>query len=266
MIRDCDELVKTVCKGIRERVDVAVVGLSGGADSALTAMLSMKALGKDNVYGLSMPYNETDVRTFNALSAQVAEQLGIHHFVRPISAIADAIVDQIGKNGPEDVTPVNAGNARSRARMCVLYGFAHTLSAQLPGKRVRVMGTGNLSEDFIGYDTKGGDALADIFPIGELFKSEVYQLLEHFVTDGTFVQHLVNRTPSAGLEDDQTDEADLGYSYNAMEDGVRFCIEHYESMPEELPDEITAFVWNRHMAHKHKHEAPVVIPLRNLCD
>ena len=85
--------------------------------------------------------------------------------------IADAIIEQISIDDFE-LTALNKGNARSRARMSVLYGVAHNLSNKFPNKRVRVIGTGNLSEDYIGYDTKGGDALADIFPIGELFKSD----------------------------------------------------------------------------------------------
>jgi NAD+ synthase len=224
----------------------------------------MQALGKENVYGISMPYNEVDTRTFNALSAKLAERIGINHFVRPVGRIADAINEQIFVE--VEPTDLNKGNSRSRARMCVLYGIAHNLSVQLPGKRVRVMGTGNLSEDFIGYDTKGGDALADIFPIGELFKSEVYQLLEYFRDEGVIDEEYINRIPSAGLVEDQTDKGDLGYSYDEMEEGVRLCLANYENMVSQNLDEITSFVWQRHLMHKHKHETPIVIKLRHLCD
>jgi NAD+ synthase len=150
--------------------------------------------------------------------------------------------------------------------MCVLYGIAHDLAAQLPGRRVRVIGTGNLSEDFIGYDTKGGDALADLFPIGELFKSEVYQLLEHFRDLGTIGEENINRVPSAGLEAGQTDAGDLGYGYDEMEDAVRFCLANCDDMPADGLDKITQFVWERHRRHSHKHEAPPVLSLRSLCD
>ena len=168
MIRDCNELLNYLYGEIKARVDIAVVGLSGGADSSLIAVLCMKALGKENVYGISMPYNEVDIRTFNALSANIAERIGINHLVRPIGKIADAINEQIFLNNESELTDLNKGNSRSRARMCILYGVSRNLESMLHGKRVRVMGTGNLSEDFIGYDTKGGDALADIFCIGEL--------------------------------------------------------------------------------------------------
>lgn len=266
MIRDCSTIVQYLCDHIRAQVDIAVIGLSGGADSSVTAILCMCALGKENVYGISMPYNEVDLNTFNSLSAKLAKRIGIHHLVRPVSQIADSINNQIYIASEAELTDLNKGNSRSRARMCVLYGVSRTLDTIHQGKRVRVMGTGNLSEDFIGYDTKGGDALADIFPIGEFFKSEVYQLLEHFRELGIIEEEHINRVPSAGLVENQTDEGDLGYSYNEMEPGIRFCLEHYSSMSEQLPDPITDFVWRRHLIHRHKHEAPVVVKIRHLCD
>jgi NAD+ synthase len=266
MISDCDKLIGYICDELSTTVDIAVVGLSGGADSTLIATLCATALGKDNVYGISMPYDETDTTTFNAASTQLSETLAINHLLRPIHTVADTISGLIHIDAPTDVTPLNAGNSRSRARMCILYGLSHTLSTRFPDRRVRVMGTGNLSEDFIGYDTKGGDALADIFPIGQLFKSEVYQLLDHFRDKGVITEENINRTPSAGLQEDQTDEADLGYTYNEMEKGIRFCLDHYETMADHDLDDVTTFVWDRHIAHKHKHEAPPVIELRSFCD
>lgn len=266
MIPDCERLVQHISNEIRNLTDIAVVGLSGGADSSLTAILCSQALGKEAVYGVSMPYNEVDVTTFNALSAQLAEKIEINHLIRPVGAIADAINQQVYVENPSELTDTNKGNARSRARMCILYGVAHNLSTRFPGKRVRVIGTGNLSEDFIGYDTKGGDALADFFPIGELFKSEVYQLLEHFRDRGLIEEANINRTPSAGLEADQTDEKDLGYTYNEMETGIRFCMKHYDNMQAQTPDKVTDFVWKRHLTQKHKHEAPPALKLRALCD
>lgn len=266
MIKDCNALISHISDEIRDLTDIAVIGLSGGADSSLTALLCSIALGNNNVYGISMPYNQVDIDTFNSMSQKLAEHLSINHAVRPIAAIADAINDQVMLDSHPTLTDVNKGNARSRARMCVLFGTAHSLSSGNPGKRARVIGTGNLSEDFIGYDTKGGDALADFFPIGELFKSEVYQLLDYCRDKDLINDAHINRVPSAGLENDQTDEDDLGHSYNAMEKGVRYCLEHYDTMPESGMDEITDFVWSRHLAHKHKHEAPQVIKLRPLCD
>jgi len=264
MIRNPENVLAYIYDEIRRNVDIAIVGLSGGADSSLSAILCMKALGPHNTYGVSMPYDNIDVCTFNSLSAKLAERIGINHLARPVFSIANAIHEQISfKSDPSDL---NKGNARSRARMCVLYGLSCSIAEDAPGKRVRVIGTGNLSEDFIGYDTKGGDSLADIFPVGDLFKSEVYQLLEYFRDQGIIDEENINRTPSAGLVANQTDEADLGYLYDEMETGIRFCLQNYHTIDTEQLDEITAFVWQRHLNHKHKHEASPVIRLRHLCD
>jgi NAD+ synthase len=150
-------------------------------------------------------------------------------------------------------------------RMVALYTVAHELNSHLTNKRVRVIGTGNLSEDFIGYDTKGGDALCDIFPIGELYKSEVYQLAEYFVEQGDIEPYMIDYTPSAGLWDGQTDEEELGFSYNDMEPAIRKMRSATGKL--ECTDPLTLstvekFVYDRHLANKHKHEAPPVIELR----
>lgn len=259
-------VIETLCQDIKKHVDTAVVGLSGGADSFLVMLLSEVALGKENVYAFSLPYSETDIKTFNSLSTMYAEHIGVHHQVINIAAISDALtatVSNMFDPGNKDaLSTLNAGNARSRARMCVLYGVAHHLNETL-NNRVRVMGTGNLSEDFIGYDTKGGDALADIFPIGQLFKSEVYNILDYFRDQGKITEAMINRVPSAGLWENQTDEDELGYTYNDMEPAIRYLMEHYDHITESELSDIQRFVWKRHLTNKHKHEAPYVVGIRD---
>jgi NAD+ synthase len=252
---------------INNETDVAVIGLSGGADSTLVACLCVKALGPENVYGIHMSYNKMDVDTFNSRSMSLANKLGIHSMVVPITEVADAITAAVSSAlGPISVT--NAGNARSRARMTVLYGLAHHLCDSLK-KRVRVVGTGNLSEDAIGYDTKGGDALADFFPIGNMFKSEVYSMLDKFRDEGLISEEHIDRTPSAGLWDGQTDEGELGFSYNDMQPIIKEMLSNYSEDQKGLvelvvakgyPRNVTEFVITRHFANRHKHLAPKVLP------
>lgn len=268
MIKDVNGLVESVTGEIRKFTDVAVVGLSGGADSTLVSTLCTKALGKENVYGIHMPYNLFDSTTFNGRSKQLAAKLGIKEFEIPISGIADAIVAAVSQHFNGECSQLNQGNARSRSRMTVLYAVSNCLALQLPGQRVRVMGTGNLSEDYIGYDTKGGDALCDVFPIGELFKSEVYQLLDYFKDQGVLTEQLIDRVPSAGLWDGQTDEAELGHSYNAMEPYIKVLRNTPSDQLHKVEprDALEKFIIDRHLCNKHKHEAPPVVALRNFCD
>lgn len=257
-----EKVIKKITNGIKQNVDTAIIGLSGGADSFLVMLLCETALGKENVYTYSMPYSEVDIQTFNSKSKSYAEHIGVHHQTINIGTIGKALTSTVSEATGEDLSTLNAGNSRSRARMCMLYGIAHHLNEKLKN-RVRVMGTGNLSEDFIGYDTKGGDALADFFPIGQLFKSEVYKLLEYFRDQGKITEEMINRVPSAGLWEDQTDEDELGYSYNDMEPAIRFILQNYNKVEDVTLSGIEMFVWNRHLVNKHKHEAPPVVVLRD---
>lgn len=272
------EVVEEICRSIRDFTDVAVVGMSGGADSSLVAALCVNALGKENVFGVHMPANELDEKTFNSRSESLAKKLGINSLTVSCGDIANAICSGVESVFPgETLQTVNSGNARSRARMTLLYGISHHLSNKL-GKRVRVIGTGNLSEDFIGYDTKGGDALADLFPIGELVKSEVYELLEFFRDHGVIEEGHIDRVPSAGLWDGQTDEQELGYSYASMELIVKRLSRKYPSYQfgseiydllysdNKIDKNLLLFILGRHSKNKHKHEAPPVVLVRYLIE
>ena len=268
MITDIEKLVQTVTAEIKNFTDIAVVGLSGGADSSLVAVLCAQALGPKQIYGLHLPHNPVDEKTFNRRSQKLAAKLAINDYTVPIGRPYDQLEETLRKN-VGDLSVLNRGNIRVRIRMTVLYCTAHHLS-DTTGKRVRVIGTGNLSEDFIGYDTKGGDALADIFPIGELYKSEVYQLLEYFVSTGTITGDLIDRTPSAGLWEGQTDEAEIGYSYNEMEQSIRTIRDPETGLARadiDLTDlsDLDRFVLNRHLSNRHKHLAPPVIKTRLYC-
>jgi NAD+ synthase len=269
MIKNIDKLITTLTSEISSFTEIAVIGLSGGADSSLVATLCSKALGPKNVYGLHLPHNTTDEKTFNNRSRKLAAKLGICEYNVPIKGAYDQL-EQTLSNNIGQLSTLNKGNIRARIRMSILYSTSHYLADTLKIKS-RVIGTGNLSEDFIGYDTKGGDAVADIFPIGELYKSEVYQMLEYFVQQGALNEDLIDRTPSAGLWEGQTDEEEIGYSYNKMELSIRKLRDPETGLAISDIDmnslsELDDFVLKRHLANSHKHLAPPVIKLRKFCD
>lgn len=270
MIVDVGAVAGYLEQSVRDFTDVAVVGISGGVDSSVIASICVAALGKDNVHLISMPYDHVDLGSFNARSAELAEKLGAPHHVVTIGATTIALETAISQVFPDQTLDLlTRANTRPRIRMSVLYGIAGEIGYQF-GHRVRVMGTGHLSEDLIGYDTKGGDALCDIFILSDLVKSEVYQLARHYGVPASIIQAV----PSAGLYPDQTDQDELGYSYDALEgatlvlytllrDGVSIA-ELSANHPAfvDVDPEIAIFVVGRYKANSHKHEAPATVNLR----
>lgn len=179
----------------RSGADGVVVGLSGGIDSALTAALACKALGPDRVLGICLPHQQSDPED-RRLGELVADHLGIECLSHDITPIVTGFQTTLEADG------MVLGNAKARARMMVLYGEAQ--------KRGRlVVGTGNKSELLVGYFTKHGDGGVDLEPIGDLYKTQVWELSRHM----GIPSEVVERTPTAGLVDGQTDEDELGMSY-----------------------------------------------------
>lgn len=185
-----DELVE------RRGIPHAVIGLSGGVDSAVTAFLCARALGPANVYAIRMPY-----RTSHPSSLEDA-QLVIDALKIPSRTIdISAAVDGYLQYEP-DADARRRGNVMARVRMVVLFDQSAKLDA-LP------VGTGNKTERLLGYFTWHADDTPPVNPIGDLFKSQVWELARYLGVP----QRLVDKAPTADLQADQTDEADLGISY-----------------------------------------------------
>ena len=267
----CNAILRHIASELAKVVDVATVGLSGGADSTLVAAICVRALGEENVYGYSLPYSTTDQETFNSRSKALAEYLEINHDTLQIIAASNGFCEPFKEDGV-GLSELNQGNLRSRLRMVYLYTMNQVVAEKNPTKRCRVIGTGNLSEDYIGYDTKGGDSLADIFPIGLLYKQEVYDLLDTLTSFGEILPEHIDRVPSAGLWEGQTDEQELGHTYNDMAPAIELLrkrangidiIDDVLAMTQLSPSETATFIFvkERHTANKHKHEAPPVIAL-----
>lgn len=270
MITDLETVATFLEQSVRDFTDLAVVGISGGIDSSVVAGVCVNALGKDKVYLVSMPHDEADLASFNARSTELADQLGAHHHIVSIGAATRALevsMEEVFESESLDI--LTRANIRPRVRMNVLYSICGELG-YVGGERARVMGTGHLSEDLIGYDTKGGDALCDIFILSDLVKSEVYQLAEHYRVP----ESIMDAVPSAGLYPDQTDEDELGYSYAALE---RPTLALYRLLKQGIPisainarhpefksidSDTVKFVVDRYKTHSHKHLAPVTVDVR----
>lgn len=175
-----------------------VLGVSGGVDSAVVAALAVEAVGKDRVLGLILPH-----RTSDPLDADdgdlVCRHLGIERERIDITPLVSAAEGACARHAP---TGMGQSNLRPRARMMLLYAHA-AATGRL------VLGTGNKSELMTGYFTKWGDGAADVYPIGDLYKSDVWALARLL----GLPREVVDKPPSAGLYAGQTDEGELGIRY-----------------------------------------------------
>jgi len=204
-IRDKQFIEEVLTYFIREEVQKAgfqrvVVGISGGVDSALTAFLAVKALGRENVIGLSMPY-KTSSRSSVEDARLVAEKLQIEFHEIDITPQIDAYFKLF-----PNADNVRWGNKMARERMSILYDFAHW-------KGALVIGTSNKSELLIGYSTRWGDSAHDINPIGDLYKTQVWEMAEFVGVP----ERIVKKKPSADLWPGQTDEGEIGLSYRTLD-------------------------------------------------
>jgi NAD+ synthase len=195
-----DELI------LRRKIPRAVIGLSGGVDSAVTAFLCSRALGPENVYAIRMPYRSSNPSSLTD-AALVVETTGIHCVTIDISAAVDGYLQS-----QPDAGARRRGNVMARTRMVVLFDQSAKFDA-LP------IGTGNKTERLLGYFTWHADDAPPVNPIGDLFKSQVWTLARYLGVP----KPLIDKAPSADLEADQTDEADLGISY-ARADAILECL------------------------------------------
>ncbi len=235
---------------IRRKVDEAgakgvVLGLSGGVDSALVAKLCAMALGKERVKALIMPTADSDP-TDRELAVRFAGEVGMEYEVLDITPAVDALKSMLGAADKKAV-----GNIKARVRMIALYHMA-------AGENRVVMGTGNKSELLTGYFTKFGDGGSDFAPIGDLYKTQVWELSRQVgVPD-----YIVSRKPSAGLWEGQTDEDELGMDYKTL-DTVLHGIELLKTCDEiseetGIPPEVVRRVDRMVKKSVHKRKTPLI--------
>jgi NAD+ synthase len=178
----------------------AVIGVSGGVDSAVSATLAAEAMGKENVLGIILPYRTSNPKSLED-ARLVIQNAGIRWESIDISKTVDTYCDD---NKVTD--SLRRGNIMARMRMIVLYD----ISAR---EKALVVGTSNKTEILVGYGTQHGDLACAINPLGDLYKSQIWQLAEAIGVPKTVIE----KAPSADLWEGQTDETEMGVTYAVLD-------------------------------------------------
>jgi NAD+ synthase len=226
------------------------LGLSGGIDSALVVFIAAEALGPENVHAICMPYKTSNPES-EAHARLVAQACGVNFSVVPITPMVDAYFETF----PE-ADNMRRGNKMARERMTILFDHSALLSAL-------VLGTSNKTELLLGYGTLYGDMASALNPIGDLYKTHVWQLSE---TMGV-PSEVIEKQPSADLWAGQTDEEELGFSYRQVDELLYHMVDLRMSREEllvagfeaEFIDTIYGKIQNSHF----KRRLPVIAKVSN---
>ncbi len=235
----------------------AVIGLSGGLDSATVLELAARALGSKSVHAVAMPYRTSnpDSLTF---ALEAAEKAGVALETVDISPMADAHIHATAGLAEDDsaMARLRKGNVMSRVRMTVLYDRSARENAL-------VLGTSNKTELLLGYGTIHGDMASAINPIGDLYKCQVFSLAAHLQVPDSILE----RPPSADLWEGQTDEEELGFSYDSVDALLHLLIDRrypraallQAGFAKDFLDEVQ----HRVRANQYKRRPPLIAKLAN---
>lgn len=231
------------------KVENAVIGVSGGVDSALTLKLTVDALGPQRVTALLMPEKGISSEENHMHAKTLCQFLKVEHYSVSINKFLTDFLSLPWQ--PNDLSQINN---KARVRMTILYNFANTRNAL-------VVGTSNKTELALGYGTKFGDLAADIEVLGDLFKEEVYKLADHVGLPSEFIE----KAPSAELYSGQTDEDELGMSYKEIDTILRKMEEGLskdELIEKGLNPNSVHKVFRLYELNKHKLEPPFLISVK----
>jgi NAD+ synthase len=244
---------KMITGFIRDQIEKAgmkraVLGLSGGIDSALSAYLSAEALGAENVLAVRMPYRTSNPSSLHD-AGLVIEDLGLPSLDIEITDMADPLINRF-----PDMSNIRKGNIMARLRMVTLYDQSVAWGGL-------VMGTSNKTEFLLGYSTIYGDSGVALHPIADLYKAQVRQLSRALGVP----QAIIDKAPSADLWEGQTDEGELGFTYNDVDQALFLLVDERYTVDEVVEEGFErAFVekvWQRVKTNHYKRTMPNIAKL-----
>ncbi|WP_336162424.1 NAD+ synthase [Fusobacterium polymorphum] len=227
----------------------AVLGLSGGIDSALVAYLLRDALGKENVLAIMMPYKSSNPDSLNHAKL-VIEDLGINSKTIEITDMIDAYF----KNEKE-ATSLRMGNKMARERMSILFDYSSKENAL-------VVGTSNKTEIYLGYSTQFGDSACALNPIGDLYKTNIWDLSRYL----KIPNELIEKKPSADLWEGQTDEQEMGLTYKEADQVLYRMLEENKKVEEVLAEgfnkDLVDNILRRMNRSEYKRKMPLIAKIK----
>jgi len=249
-------VARTILKGFiesevtRAGFSRAVIGLSGGIDSALSCVLAVEALGPENVLAVKLPYKSSNPDS-SAHAELLIDQLGIPDKTIEITELVEPLFDR-----NPDMTKLRRGNVMARERMIVLYDQSEVFKGL-------VIGTSNKTEILLGYSTQFGDAASAINPIGDLYKTQVRQLARAMDIPPV----IIDKAPSADLWVGQTDEDELGFTYEEA-DCILYLLVDQRYSPQECEEagfdkKLVEMILRRVQRTQYKRMQPPIAKLSN---
>ena len=227
----------------------AVLGLSGGIDSALVAYLLRDALGKENVLAIMMPYKSSNPDSLNHAKL-VVEDLKINAKSIEITDMIDAYF----KNEKE-ASSLRMGNKMARERMSILFDYSSKENAL-------VVGTSNKTEIYLGYSTQFGDSACALNPIGDLYKTNIWDLSRYL----KIPNELIEKKPSADLWEGQTDEQEMGLTYKEADQVLYRMLEENKTVKEILAEgfskDLVDNILKRMNRSEYKRRMPLIAKIK----
>ena len=227
----------------------AVLGLSGGIDSALVAYLLRDALGKENVLAIMMPYKSSNPDSLNHAKL-VVEDLKINAKTIEITDMIDAYF----KN-EKDASSLRMGNKMARERMAILFDYSSEENAL-------VVGTSNKTEIYLGYSTQFGDSACALNPIGDLYKTNIWDLSRYL----KIPNELIEKKPSADLWEGQTDEQEMGLTYKEADQVLYRMLEENKTVEEILAEgfskDLVDNILKRMNRSEYKRRMPLIAKIK----